>query len=81
MSALKICVTVKARILKLDIHMNNELLYRGIENWGHCCYSSLYLSIFFCLSKENLCHSFFVLFFMNCSCYSLQIWLIYMENE
>ena len=60
MSALKICVTVfsgtiKARILKLDIHMKNELLYRGIENWDHCFHSSLNLSIFLSFSG----HSFF----------------------
>ena len=36
------------RILKLGIYINNELLYRGIKKWDHCCYSSLNLSIFFC---------------------------------
>ena len=51
MLTLKICVGVfsrgfKARILKLSKHMNNELLYCGIENRTHCFYSSLYLSIF-----------------------------------
>ena len=48
---LKICVTVFsgtiiARILKLGIHLDNELLYCGIENQTPCSYSSLYLSIF-----------------------------------
>ena len=38
--------TVLARILKHDIHMDNEFLYCGIENWTNCSYSSLYLSIF-----------------------------------
>ena len=38
--------TFKARILKLGIHMDNELLYCGIENRIPCSYSSLYLSIF-----------------------------------
>ena len=33
-------------MLKLGIHMDNELLYCGIENWTPCSYSSLYLSIF-----------------------------------
>ena len=47
----KICVRVfsgmfKARILKLGIHMDNELLYCEIENQTPCSYSSLYLSIF-----------------------------------
>ena len=38
--------TIIARILKLGIHMDNELLYCGIENLTPCSYSSLYLSIF-----------------------------------
>ena len=51
MLTLKICVLVfsgifKARMLKLGIHMDNELLYYGIENRTPCSYSSLYLSIF-----------------------------------
>ena len=33
-------------MLKLCIHMDNELLYCGIENQIPCSYSSLYLSIF-----------------------------------
>ena len=52
MLTFKICVGVfsgifKARILKLGIHMDNELLYYGIENQTLCSYSSLYLSIFY----------------------------------
>ena len=48
---IKICVGVfsgifKARILKHGLHMDNELLYCGIENWSLCSYSSLHLSIF-----------------------------------
>ena len=48
---LKVCVrvfsgTIKARILKLGIHMDNELMYYEIENGTPCSYSSLYLSIF-----------------------------------
>ena len=51
MLTLKICVGVfsgifKARMLKLCIHMDNELLYCGIKNRTPCSYSSLYLSIF-----------------------------------
>ena len=51
MLTLKICVgvfsgTLKARILKLGIHTDNELLYFGIENRTPCSFSSLYLSIF-----------------------------------
>ena len=47
----KICVgvfsgTFKARMLKLGIHMGNELLYCGIENRTPCSYFSLCLSIF-----------------------------------
>ena len=33
-------------MLKLGIHMDNELLYYGIENRTPCSYSSPYLSIF-----------------------------------
>ena len=51
MLTLKICVgvfsrTFKARMLKLCIHMDNELLYCGIENQTPCSYSFLHLSIF-----------------------------------
>ena len=51
MLTFKICVrvfsgTFKARMLNLSIHMDNELLYCGIENRTPCSYSSLYLSIF-----------------------------------
>ena len=51
MVTFKICVgvfsgTFKARMLKLCIHMDNELLYCWIENRTLCSYSSLYLSIF-----------------------------------
>ena len=50
MLTLKICVGVfsgffKARMLKLGIHMDNELLYCWIENRTPCSYFSLYLSI------------------------------------
>ena len=38
--------TLKARVLKLGIHIDNELLYCGSENQTPCSYSSLYLSIF-----------------------------------
>ena len=52
MLIIKICVGVfsgifKARMLKLGIHMDNELLYCSIENGTPCSYSSLYLSIFY----------------------------------
>ena len=51
MLTLKICIGVfsrifKARMLKLGILMDNELLYYGIDNHTPCSYSSLYLSIF-----------------------------------
>ena len=51
MLTLKICVGVfsetwKDRMLKLDIHIVNELLYCGMENQTPCSYSSLYLFIF-----------------------------------
>ena len=37
---------VEARMLKLRIHMENELLCYGIAIQTPCSYSSLYLSIF-----------------------------------
>ena len=51
MLTLKICVGVfsetwKARMLELGIHIDNDLLYCGMENQTTCSYSSLYLSIF-----------------------------------
>ena len=51
MLALKTCVGVfsgifKARMLKLGIHIDNELLYCKIENRTSCSYFSIYLSIF-----------------------------------
>ena len=33
-------------MLKLGIHMDNDLVYCGIENRTPCSYSFLYLSIF-----------------------------------
>ena len=62
MLTFKICVgvfsgTFKARMLKLGIHMENELLYCRIENRTSCSYSSLCLSIFLSL-RLNLCYSF-----------------------
>ena len=38
--------TFKARMLKLGIHVDNELLYCWIDNQTPCSYSTLYLSIF-----------------------------------
>ena len=51
MSILQKCVrvfsgTVVASVLKNVIHMDNELLYCGIENLTHFVYSFLYLCIF-----------------------------------
>ena len=34
-------------MLKLGIHMDNELLFYGIENQTPCSFSPLYLSIFY----------------------------------
>ena len=39
-------------MLNLGMHMDNELLYCGIENWTPCSYSSLYLSIFLYLKAK-----------------------------
>ena len=51
MLTLKKCVGAfsgifKARMLKLGMHMDNELLYYGIENRTPCSFCFLYLSIF-----------------------------------
>ena len=48
---IKICVGVfsgifKARMLKLCIHMDNELLYYGIQNRTPCSYSSFICPFF-----------------------------------
>ena len=41
-------------MLKLGIHMDNELLCYGIENRTPCLYSSLYLSIFLSFKAKFL---------------------------
>ena len=61
MLTLKICVGVfsgifKARMLKLGIHMDNELLYCGIENRTLALILP-FICPFFCLLRLNLCHS------------------------
>ena len=59
MFTIKICVrvfseTFKARMLKLDIPMDNKLLYCGIENRTPCFYDSLYMSIFLFFKAQFL---------------------------
>ena len=59
MLTLKICVGVfsgifKVRMLKLSIHMDNELVYYGIENRTPCFYSHLYLSILYSVFLAHL---------------------------
>ena len=39
----------KARMLKLGIHMDNELLYCGIENRTPCISSFFLFFFFFCI--------------------------------
>ena len=63
MLTFKICVgvfsgTFKARMLKLGTHMDNALLYSGIENRTPCLYSSLYLSIFLSFKAKFVLHFF-----------------------
>ena len=48
----------KARMLKLGVHMDNELLYCVIENRTPCSYSSLCLSIFLSF-KAKIVSQFF----------------------
>ena len=67
MLTFKLCVgvfsgTFKARMLKLGIHMDNELLCCGIENPTPCFFLP-FICPFFCLLRLNLCHSFL----RNCS--------------
>ena len=55
-----ICVGVfsgifKANMLKLGIHVDNELLYCGIENQTPCSYSFLYCSYFIVYLSSFLC--------------------------
>ena len=59
MLTFKICVgifsgTFKARMSKLDIQMDNDLLNCGIENRTPYLYSSLYLSIFLSFTAKFL---------------------------
>ena len=49
--------TFKARMLKLGIHIDNELLYCRIGNWTACSILP-FICPFFCLLRLNLCHSF-----------------------
>ena len=51
MFTLKICVrifsgSIGTGILKLYVHMDDEMWYGVIEDQAHCSYSSLYLSVF-----------------------------------
>ena len=43
-------------MLKLGIHMDNKLLYCGIENRTPFSYSSLYLSIFLSFTAKFVSH-------------------------
>ena len=59
MLTLKICFrvfsgTFKVRMLKLDIHMGNELLYCGIKI-GLLALILYFVCPFFCLLRLNLC--------------------------
>ena len=61
MLTFKVCVRpfsgiFKARMLKLGIHMDNELLYCEIENRTPYSYSSLYLSIFLSFKAKFVSH-------------------------
>ena len=49
--------TFKARMLKLCIHMDNELFYMGLRI-GLLALILLFICPFFCLLMLNLCHSF-----------------------
>ena len=66
--------TFKARMLKLVIHMNNELLDCGIEI-GLLAYILSFICPFSRLLRLNLCHSFLP----SCAIQTLQIWYTYEE--
>ena len=79
MLTLKICVGVfsesfKARMLKLCIYMDNELLYYGIENQTSCSYfSCIALTLFFIYPV------FFVFIFRLLKlCVTISLQLIYL---
>ena len=60
MLTLEFCVlvfsgSVKARILKLGIHMNNEMLYCGTEKIRLIALILPFIYPFFCLLRLNLC--------------------------
>ena len=65
---LKICVSflknysIQARNFKFGIHMDNVLLYRGINNGAHCFKTSLSLSIFLSFKGEFVSQSSLELF-------------------
>ena len=40
------CKTVQTRVVIYGVHVDNDVLYRGIANQPSHIYSSLYLSIF-----------------------------------
>ena len=52
--------TFKARMLKLGMHMDNELLYCGIWNRTPSLkfFCFFFFFFFFCLLRLNMCHCF-----------------------
>ena len=48
--------SIRARILELSIHMDDELWYVMIENQAHCSCISLYLSIFLSFQDKFVSH-------------------------
>ena len=61
MFTLKICVrifsgSIETRMLKLYVHMDDELWYGVIENQAHYSYSFLYLYIFLSFLDKFLSH-------------------------
>ena len=48
--------SIETRMLKLYVHMDDELWYGVIEDQAHCSYSSLYLSIFLSFLGKFLSH-------------------------
>ena len=55
------CKTVQARVIIFGMHVDNDVLYRGIANQHSRAYSSLYLSDFLSfhtLNNEMFRHRF-----------------------
>ena len=63
--------TIEAKVLKLGLYWDNEYSCNVGLRIGPIALILPFIYSLFCLSKVNLCHSFF---FRKSACYSLLIW-------